>query len=193
MRSAARETSRRTCARSARCAISWPRSATTSPAVTCAACSKRSARRSARSSRSIGRRRRRRASSRVGRGRSQQVVRVDEEEDGDLDGAEVDRLLTAVRRAVDGAHALVLEDYNKGVLVPRVIDAAMQAARGTRHSDRRRSQVSQLFPLSRRDDLQAESPRTRRGARRGRRSGARRSAARHLRAAWRRAFASHAR
>jgi D-beta-D-heptose 7-phosphate kinase/D-beta-D-heptose 1-phosphate adenosyltransferase len=62
--------------------------------------------------------------------RSQQVVRVDEEEDGDLDGAEVDRLLTAVRRAVDDAHALVLEDYNKGVLVPRVIEAAMQAARG---------------------------------------------------------------
>ncbi len=62
--------------------------------------------------------------------RSQQVVRVDEEEDGDLDGAEVDRLLTAVRRAVDDAQALVLEDYNKGVLVPRVIEAAMQAARG---------------------------------------------------------------
>ena len=62
--------------------------------------------------------------------RSQQVVRVDEEEDGDLDGDEVDRLLTAVRRAVDDADALVLEDYNKGVLVPRVIEAAMQAARG---------------------------------------------------------------
>ncbi|HEY2162984.1 MAG TPA: PfkB family carbohydrate kinase, partial [Gemmatimonadaceae bacterium] len=62
--------------------------------------------------------------------RSQQVVRVDEEEDGDLDGDEVDRLLTAVRRAVDDAQALVLEDYNKGVLVPRVIEAAMQAARG---------------------------------------------------------------
>jgi D-beta-D-heptose 7-phosphate kinase/D-beta-D-heptose 1-phosphate adenosyltransferase len=62
--------------------------------------------------------------------RSQQVVRVDEEEDGDLDGAEVDRLLTAVRRAVDDAQALVLEDYNKGVLVPRVIEAAMHAARG---------------------------------------------------------------
>jgi len=62
--------------------------------------------------------------------RSQQVVRVDEEEDGDLDGVEVDRLLTAVRRAVDNAQALVLEDYNKGVLVPSVIEAAMQAARG---------------------------------------------------------------
>ena len=61
--------------------------------------------------------------------RSQQVVRVDEEEDGDLDGVEVDRLLTAIRRAVDDASALVIEDYNKGVLVPRVIETAMQAAR----------------------------------------------------------------
>lgn len=61
--------------------------------------------------------------------RSQQVVRVDEEEDHDLDGGEVERLLTATRRAVEQANALVLEDYNKGVLVPRVIEAAMQTAR----------------------------------------------------------------
>jgi rfaE bifunctional protein kinase chain/domain len=61
--------------------------------------------------------------------RSQQVVRVDEEEDADLDGDEVERLLAAVRAAVDAADALVLEDYNKGVLVPRVIEASMQAAR----------------------------------------------------------------
>src|SRR5689334_13811877 len=61
--------------------------------------------------------------------RSQQVVRVDEEDDGDLDGLEVDRLLTAIRHAVDDASALVIEDYNKGVLVPGVIEAAMKAAR----------------------------------------------------------------
>ncbi|HEX4683314.1 MAG TPA: D-glycero-beta-D-manno-heptose-7-phosphate kinase [Gemmatimonadaceae bacterium] len=61
--------------------------------------------------------------------RSQQVVRVDEEEDADLDGDEVERLLGSVRSAVDSADALVLEDYNKGVLVPRVIEASMQAAR----------------------------------------------------------------
>jgi len=64
--------------------------------------------------------------------RSQQVVRVDEEEDGDLSGVEVDRLLTAIHRAVGDASALVIEDYNKGVLVPRVIEAAMQAARARR-------------------------------------------------------------
>lgn len=64
--------------------------------------------------------------------RSQQVVRVDEEEDADLDGDEVERLLAAVRQAVDQADALVLEDYNKGVLVPRVIEAAIGAARAKR-------------------------------------------------------------
>ncbi|HWH50824.1 MAG TPA: bifunctional ADP-heptose synthase [Gemmatimonadaceae bacterium] len=61
--------------------------------------------------------------------RSQQVVRVDEEDDGDLDGDEVERLLVAVRAAVAAADAVVLEDYNKGVLVARVIDTAMHAAR----------------------------------------------------------------
>jgi len=61
--------------------------------------------------------------------RSQQVVRVDEEEDADLVGDEVERLLVSVRDAVAEADALILEDYNKGVLVRRVIEAAMLAAR----------------------------------------------------------------
>ncbi|MDB4876234.1 MAG: hypothetical protein JWM41_2680 [Gemmatimonadetes bacterium] len=60
--------------------------------------------------------------------RSQQVVRVDEEDDEDLDGESVERLLAAVTAAIAEADALVLEDYNKGVLVPRVIEAAMAAA-----------------------------------------------------------------
>ena len=61
--------------------------------------------------------------------RAQQVVRVDEEEDADLEGDEVERLLAAVRAAVRAADALVLEDYNKGVLVPRVIETALDEAR----------------------------------------------------------------
>lgn len=61
--------------------------------------------------------------------RSQQVVRVDEEEDADLDGAEVERLLEALHTAIGSADALILEDYNKGVLVPRVIERAIAAAR----------------------------------------------------------------
>ncbi len=61
--------------------------------------------------------------------RAQQVVRVDEEDDDDLAGDEVERLLESVRAAIAAADALVLEDYNKGVLVPRVIEGAIQAAR----------------------------------------------------------------
>ena len=61
--------------------------------------------------------------------RSQQVVRVDEEDDADIAGDDIHRLLFAVRNAVAEADALVLEDYNKGVLVPRIIEAAMEAAR----------------------------------------------------------------
>lgn len=61
--------------------------------------------------------------------RAQQLVRFDEEEDGDVAGEEVDALLAAVRRAVDAADALVLEDYNKGVLVPRVIAQGIAWAR----------------------------------------------------------------
>src|SRR5919199_1848828 len=63
--------------------------------------------------------------------RAQQLLRFDEEEDTDLDGDEVERLLGAVERAVGEAHALVLEDYNKGVLVPRVIERAVRLARDT--------------------------------------------------------------
>jgi len=60
--------------------------------------------------------------------RAQQVVRVDEEEDADLEGEEIDRLLRAVDHALENADALVLEDYNKGVLVPRVIEQALRKA-----------------------------------------------------------------
>jgi D-beta-D-heptose 7-phosphate kinase/D-beta-D-heptose 1-phosphate adenosyltransferase len=61
--------------------------------------------------------------------RAQQVVRVDEEEDVDLEGGEVEGLLRAVFAAIDAADALVLEDYNKGVLVARVIQESVARAR----------------------------------------------------------------
>jgi D-beta-D-heptose 7-phosphate kinase/D-beta-D-heptose 1-phosphate adenosyltransferase len=60
--------------------------------------------------------------------RSQQLLRVDEEEDADLTGRDMELLLVAVRDAVADADALVLEDYNKGVLVPEVIRAAIDQA-----------------------------------------------------------------
>ncbi len=61
--------------------------------------------------------------------RSQQLVRFDEEEDGDLTAAEVTRVLDAIARVLPQATALVFEDYNKGVLVPAVIEGAIALAR----------------------------------------------------------------
>jgi rfaE bifunctional protein kinase chain/domain len=61
--------------------------------------------------------------------RVQQVVRFDEEEDADLTAADMRRLLEAAEQAIDDADALVLEDYNKGALVPAVIEASIAMAR----------------------------------------------------------------
>jgi rfaE bifunctional protein kinase chain/domain len=61
--------------------------------------------------------------------RSQQLLRYDEEEDADMNGAEMDDLLVAAMTAVDDAHAVVLEDYNKGLLVPAVIGPVIGRAR----------------------------------------------------------------
>jgi rfaE bifunctional protein kinase chain/domain len=60
--------------------------------------------------------------------RAQQMVRIDEEESDDLSGSEANAIAEAARAAVARADALVLEDYNKGVLVPVVIRAAIDAA-----------------------------------------------------------------
>ena len=60
--------------------------------------------------------------------RSQQLVRIDDEDDRDLSSHDAERILGAVRAAVDGAHALIFEDYNKGVLTPPVIEGAIAAA-----------------------------------------------------------------
>ncbi len=60
--------------------------------------------------------------------RSQQLVRVDEEEDADLSDSQIAALLDNVRSAMALAHAVVLEDYNKGVLTPRLIGEVMRLA-----------------------------------------------------------------
>jgi rfaE bifunctional protein kinase chain/domain len=61
--------------------------------------------------------------------RAQQLVRVDEEDDADLDAGAVARLLDAMRGAVETSDALVLEDYNKGVLLGEVIEQSIALAR----------------------------------------------------------------
>ena len=61
--------------------------------------------------------------------RGQQMVRIDEEEDGAPDGAAQDRLIALARRALADADSVLIEDYNKGVLTPAVIEAVLDAAR----------------------------------------------------------------
>jgi len=61
--------------------------------------------------------------------RAQQVVRFDEEDDTDIVDGDVARVLDSVAAAVADADALVLEDYNKGVLVAPVIRRAIETAR----------------------------------------------------------------
>lgn len=59
----------------------------------------------------------------------QQVVRYDREREADLDGDAAADLVDAVERLAPDADVVVMEDYNKGVLVRGVIDAALSAAR----------------------------------------------------------------
>lgn len=61
--------------------------------------------------------------------RSQQIVRFDEEEDADISGSEVERLIGAAVTAIDAADAVVFEDYNKGVLSPALITPAIEHAK----------------------------------------------------------------
>lgn len=61
--------------------------------------------------------------------RHQQVARYDVETDDDLDAHTAAGLAVAIRGLVRDADAIILEDYNKGVLVPDVIDAALDAGR----------------------------------------------------------------
>lgn len=60
--------------------------------------------------------------------RSQQVVRFDEEEDADLEPTSIARVVAALDDVLATADALVLEDYNKGVLVAEVIAHAIARA-----------------------------------------------------------------
>jgi D-beta-D-heptose 7-phosphate kinase/D-beta-D-heptose 1-phosphate adenosyltransferase len=61
--------------------------------------------------------------------RAQQLLRFDEETGTDLDGDEALRLAAAARAAIDVADAVVLEDYEKGVLTVPVIKETIAAAR----------------------------------------------------------------
>jgi len=60
--------------------------------------------------------------------RRQQVVRFDYEVDADADPSVAERLSQAVERLGERCDVLVMEDYNKGVLVPAVIQRALAVA-----------------------------------------------------------------
>jgi D-glycero-beta-D-manno-heptose-7-phosphate kinase len=61
--------------------------------------------------------------------RGQQIVRIDEEVDDLTDGVDLERLLAHALEALEGADALLLEDYNKGALPPALIRETIQTAR----------------------------------------------------------------
>ena len=61
--------------------------------------------------------------------RVQQVVRFDEEDDAEPRPDEVDRVVAAVQDSAAEADALVLEDYNKGVLGAAVIERSIGLTR----------------------------------------------------------------
>ena len=57
--------------------------------------------------------------------RGQQVVRIDEEVEEAIPDRALEQVLAALDGAMADADALVIEDYNKGVLTPAVIERAM--------------------------------------------------------------------
>jgi D-beta-D-heptose 7-phosphate kinase/D-beta-D-heptose 1-phosphate adenosyltransferase len=59
----------------------------------------------------------------------QQILRVDREDDGPFDTDAEDRLLAACTAELEGAHCVVLSDYAKGVLSPRVTARIIELAR----------------------------------------------------------------
>ncbi|HSB55404.1 MAG TPA: PfkB family carbohydrate kinase [Gemmatimonadales bacterium] len=61
--------------------------------------------------------------------RGQQVVRIDEEDDAPLPQAMLDQLTGLALEAIADADALLLEDYDKGVMAPSLIQAVMDAAK----------------------------------------------------------------
>lgn len=60
--------------------------------------------------------------------RLQQVVRFDEEDDSEITKEDLERVLATVESVISNADALILEDYNKGLLVPAVIQRAITLA-----------------------------------------------------------------
>ena len=61
--------------------------------------------------------------------RGQQMLRIDEEIEDPVSARVMEQLAQALERAMRDADALLIEDYNKGTLVPQVIERALALAR----------------------------------------------------------------
>lgn len=61
--------------------------------------------------------------------RAQQIVRFDRETEEPVAPAAARRLVDAIARAIPGSDGVILEDYGKGALAPRVLAAAMRRFR----------------------------------------------------------------
>jgi D-beta-D-heptose 7-phosphate kinase/D-beta-D-heptose 1-phosphate adenosyltransferase len=60
--------------------------------------------------------------------RHQQVARYDRESDSDLIDSDAEMVTRAIEQRIGAVNAVVLEDYNKGVLVPALIRGTIDAA-----------------------------------------------------------------
>ena len=61
--------------------------------------------------------------------RGQQMLRIDEEIEHPISARIMEQLGTALERAMRDADALLIEDYNKGTLVPQVIERGLSIAK----------------------------------------------------------------
>jgi len=61
---------------------------------------------------------------------NQMVVRADRERRAPVDAQTEDGIVNAVRNALANAHALIISDYDKGVVTPRILSEVLPAAYG---------------------------------------------------------------
>ncbi|HEY6399797.1 MAG TPA: PfkB family carbohydrate kinase, partial [Blastocatellia bacterium] len=59
----------------------------------------------------------------------QQIVRADREDRSPISNVVEDRVIAAFNQAISGADAVIVSDYDKGLLTPRVLRALIESAR----------------------------------------------------------------
>lgn len=59
----------------------------------------------------------------------QQVVRIDKENSGELSDRVIDQIIDYVREVIDDMDAIIIEDYGKGVIAPRVLQGVLRLAK----------------------------------------------------------------